>query len=59
VLVLPVAPLVAVVVEGVMPGELGDGIRFTLAAAGVIVSIAGVLSAVATARTLATHGRAP
>jgi dTMP kinase len=58
VLVLPVAPLVAVAVEGIMPGELGDGIRFTLAAAGVIVSIAGVLSAVATARTLATHGRA-
>ncbi|NND84790.1 MAG: MFS transporter [Acidimicrobiia bacterium] len=58
VLVLPIAPLIAIAAEGLLPGELGDGIRFTLAVAGVIVSIAGLLSAVATARTVATQGPA-
>lgn len=55
VLVLPIAPLVAVAAEGLVPGELGDGIRFTLALAGVVVSVAGILSAVATARTSTRH----
>lgn len=53
VMVLPIAPLLAVAAEGVLPGELGNGIRFTLAAAGVVVWVAGILSAVATARAVA------
>jgi hypothetical protein len=53
VMVLPIAPLVAVATDGLLPGELSNGIRFTLALAGVVVSVAGILSAVATARTIA------
>ena len=54
VMVLPIAPLVAVAADGVLVGELSNGIRFTLALSGVVVSIAGILSALATFRTLTT-----
>ena len=45
VLVLPIAPLVAVAAEGVFAGELGNGLRFTLAMSGSVVLLVGLVSA--------------
>ncbi len=44
VLVLPVAPLIAVAAEGLFEGELGNGLRFTLALSGTVVLLVGVLA---------------
>lgn len=48
VLVLPVAPLIAVAAQGLFPGELANGLRFTLALAGAFVLFVGLIAAGAT-----------
>lgn len=50
--VLPIAPLVAVAAEGVFDGELGNGLRFTLAVSGAVVLGVGVVSAAVTMLSL-------
>lgn len=42
--VLPIAPLVAVAADGILDGELGNGLRFTLALSGAIVLGVGAMS---------------
>ncbi len=44
VLVLPVAPLIAIAAQGMFPGELANGLRFTLALSGTIVLAVGLLA---------------
>ena len=52
VLVLPIAPLVAVAADGLFAGELGNGLRFTLAVSGFVVLFVGFVSAGVTVLSL-------
>lgn len=47
---LAVAPLAAAALDGLMPGELSDGVRLTIFISGVVVMSAGIVAAYSWAR---------